>query len=158
MIKEEENVKYRNPEELGETILYYSDGSIEYVGQVFFSFFSNVVQVNDQGLKNGYGKMYHSNQNLKFEGGFAGGLFEGLKCGLYWSNGNLMYSGGMKGGRKEGGGIWYHENGRLRFEGDWKNDGPHGGVTIYKRDGNIGFIGDMDEGVNEYDQSNWRKY
>jgi antitoxin component YwqK of YwqJK toxin-antitoxin module len=86
------------------------------------------------------------------------GLFEGGKCGLYWSNGNLMYMGGMKGGRKEGGGIWYHENGRLRFEGDWKNDGPHGDVTIYKRDGNIGFIGDMDEGVNEFDQSNWRKY
>jgi antitoxin component YwqK of YwqJK toxin-antitoxin module len=146
-MKELENVKYRNPEELGETILYYPDGSIEYVGQV-----------NDQGLKNGHGKMYHGNQNLKFEGGFVNGLFEGSKCGLYWSNGNLMYMGEMKDGRKEGGGIWYHENGRLRFEGDWKNDGPHGNVTIYKRDGNIGFIGEMDEGVNEFDQSNWRRY
>ena len=65
-------------------------------------------------------KEYYIIQNIKFEGDFINGKFEGN--GKYiWENGEY-YIGQWKNGLFHGKGIEYYSNGNIKNEGNWIND------------------------------------
>ena len=62
------------------------------------------------GMRNGQGKLYYKNGNIKYEGEFANDKFEGTGK-FYYTDGNY-YIGQFKNGLKHGKGIEYYKNGK----------------------------------------------
>ena len=62
------------------------------------------------GIRNGQGKPYYKNSNIKYEGEFSSDKFEGTGK-FYYTDGNY-YIGQFKNGRKHGKGIEYYKNGK----------------------------------------------
>ena len=58
------------------------------------------------GMRNGQGKLYYKNGNIKYEGEFANDKFEGTGK-FYYTDGNY-YIGQFKNGLKHGKGIEYY--------------------------------------------------
>ena len=64
--------------------------------------------------------MYYSNGNIKYEGDWIVGKFEG-KGKYIWENGEY-YIGQEKNGLRHGKGIEYYSNGKIRYKGNFVND------------------------------------
>ena len=78
-------------------------------------------------------KSYYDNGNLKLEGNFKDGKYEGLGKG-YYENGNLKVEGNFKDGKEEGLEKRYYENGNLKGEINYK-DGKAVSGYMYDIDG-----------------------
>ena len=65
-------------------------------------------------------KSYYENGNIKSEGHFSSGVYNGL-WKEYHENGNLMYEGEYKNGESQGVFKYYNENGQLKEEKTYKD-------------------------------------
>ena len=127
------------------------------------------------GIAHGKGKKYYSNGNIKYEGDFVKGKYEGngkyiskngeyyigewlndLKHGKgkeYYKNGNIKYEGDFINDKAEGNGKYIYEDGEY-YIGQFKNDLMHGKGIYYYKNGNIkyegDFINDKFEGNGKY--------
>jgi hypothetical protein len=71
-------------------------------------------------LRHGSGTLYYKNGNIRYEGDFAKGKFEGSGKKIY-KNGDY-YIGRWADDRKNGNGILYDKNGVVKVQGNFKND------------------------------------
>ena len=120
-------------------------------------------------VRHGYGKVYHENGTLFYEGSFCddhfygkgkvydengilryeGDVVENILQGLgkeYRENGTLWYTGTFKNGCKHGTGKLYHENGLLQYEGDFVGGFACGNGVEYSVDGILLYKGDFVDG------------
>jgi len=79
--------------------IYNKAGNVMFIGSL----------VN--GKREGMGKVYHDNGELKYFGSFKNNKFSGEKCRIYYENGNIQYKGGLRDGKSEGIGQLYYESG-----------------------------------------------
>ena len=71
-------------------------------------------------IPQGKGKKYYKNGNIKYEGDFVNGKYEGK--GIYIWESNERYDGEWLKGKKNGKGIIYYKNGNIKYDGDFVND------------------------------------
>ena len=96
------------------------------------------------GLRNGKGIMYYSNGNIKYDGDWFNGNFEGI--GKYiWEDGNY-YIGEFKNCLRNGKGIEYYSNGNIRYEGEFKDDQYDGFGNYTWEDGKF-CVGQFKKGI-----------
>ena len=82
------------------------------------------------GLRHGKGKEYYKNGNIKYEGDFCNGKFEGN--GKYIWNDGEYYVGQFLNNLRHGKGKEYYKDGIIKYEGDYINDKREGnGKYIY---------------------------
>ena len=85
--------------------------------------------------RSGKGKEYFKNK-LIYEGEFLEGKREG-KGKEYSDNGNLKYEGEYINGEKNGKGKEYYDNGKLKYEGEYINGEKNGIGKEYDQEGNL---------------------
>ena len=71
-------------------------------------------------FKNGKGKVYYKNGNIKYDGGFVNDKYEGN--GKYIYESGDYYIGQFLNGLKHGKGKEYFKNGIIKYDGDFIND------------------------------------
>ena len=95
------------------------------------------------GRRNGKGKEYNHNGELKFEGEYNNSKKWNGKGKEYYYNGKLAYEGEYLNGQRNGKGKEYNNDGKLDFEGEYlngkkwngKNYNNHGLVDFQIKDG-----------------------
>lgn len=96
--------------------------------------------------KEGFGKLYHQNGCIKYEGQFRNNGYNGNCTKLYNKNEKLKYEGGYEQGLRKGFGRQYWDNGKVCYAGDWENNCPIGDeISLYQESGGLGYKG---EGLN----------
>ena len=121
------------------------EGIIKYNGDEYFYFFSIYLYYEGgfkNGIKNGKGKLYDDNGNLRYEGDFKNGTNDG-KGKIYNDKGNLWYEGEFKNGALDGKGKLYNDKGNLWYEGEFKNGIKNGKGKEYDILGNLIFKGEF---------------
>ena len=73
-------------------------------------------------VKDGKGKEYYSNGNIKYDGEFINDKREG-KGKFIWEDGEY-YIGEWKDALKHGKGIIYYSNGNIKYDGNFINGMP----------------------------------
>ena len=71
--------------------------------------------------RNGEGKEYYKNGNLKYEGNFLNDLYDDVNGKYYYENGDV-YIGQFKNGEKYGEGLTYNKEGELINVDEYKKD------------------------------------
>ena len=97
---------------------------------------------NDNNLihPHGEGKMYFESGNLKYQGNFSNGKYDG--AGTLYNQENKIYQGNFKEGSKHGQGTSYYENsGEKEYDGYWINNEKHGDGSLYSEEGTLVFTG-----------------
>ena len=111
-------------------------------------FIGIVIEAIKEYKKNGEGKEYYENGNLKYEGNFEEDEYEG--DGTFYGENSIKYIGQFKKGKKNGKGKEYYENGDLKYEGNFEEDEYEGDGTFYGQDGKI-YIGEFKKGKKNGD-------
>lgn len=140
-----EDSKYTGVYHYGECrgIKYYSNGVKRYEG------FTN----STDGRFHGKGIAYWRNGNIRFDGSYNDGLFQGSNCIEYYENGRKKYEGSYKQGKYDGGmGKLYFDNeaNQLQYEGSFKEgeyDGANG--KEYYENGTLKYEGAYSKGMFE---------
>ena len=70
------------------------------------------------GEKNGKGKEYYDDGEVKFEGEYLNGNKNG-KCKEYYNYGKIKFEGEYLNGKKNGKGKEYYDDGEVKFEGEY---------------------------------------
>lgn len=100
-------------------------------------------ELNNEGMKNGNGKLFSSDGRIIYEGEFYNDKPEGMgKC--FYNNGDY-YIGPFKNGLRNGKGTIYYENGTVHYEGDFSNDQPQGNGKFILESGEY-YIGQFKNG------------
>ena len=111
---------------------------------------------DEQGLKQGYGKLYYKNKVKQYKGQFKDGLADGVGKS-FWENGVLQYEGNWCKGKKNEYGICYRKDGTKLYKGFILSDKQEGQGTTYGDSGVKRYRGDFSGGVAsgfgiEYDE------
>ena len=96
------------------------------------------------GLKQGKGKLYYKNGNIKYDGDFVKDKFEGN--GKYYYENGEYYNGQWFNGFKQGKGKIYYKNGNIKYEGDFVNDKYEGDGKFIWKNGDY-YIGQFSKGL-----------
>ena len=101
----------------GKYIIYESKG----IGKEYFCYKNKLVYVGGilNGQRNGKGKEYYDNGNLKFEGEYLNGQRNGK--GKEYRYDKLKFEGEYLNGQRNGKGKKYYDNGNLKFECEYLN-------------------------------------
>ena len=92
------------------SVKYYNTDGQYYVGQ----------WKNDSG--NGRGILFYQNGNIKYEGDFVNGNFEGN--GKLYGQSGVYYIGQFKNSEMHGKGIIYSKDGEVKYDGEFINNIP----------------------------------
>lgn len=111
---------------------------------------------DEQGRKQGYGKLYYKNKVKQYKGQFKDGLADGVGK-FFYENGVMQYEGNWCKGKKHEYGIYYRKNGTRIYKGFIINDKQQGQGTSYCDVGVKRYKGEFSNGVQsgygiEYDQ------
>ena len=71
------------------------------------------------GIPHGKGIIYYKNGNIKYDGEFVNGKFEGN--GKYIYENGEYYIGQWLNGNRHGKGIYYYKNGNIKYDGEYVN-------------------------------------
>ena len=136
IIKSKGNFKNDLPED--ENFAFYNpQGQLQFKG--------NAVE----GLKNGFGTEFHSNEQIKYEGYFINGKpdtdNEKQDTGkIYYANGNLEYIGSLKKGLYNGSGEYYNAEQILISKGNFVDGALSGSdCFMYHDNQNLKYTGEM---------------
>ena len=92
-------------------------------------YYSGSYDINEK--YTGLSKIYHECGNLKYEGYFKNGLYDGSGI-VYYTNGNLYYNTTFsKGETVAGHVIMYYQNGNLCYSGHWEKNQYNGLGKLY---------------------------
>ena len=71
---------------------------------------------------NGRGILYYKNGNIKYEGDFVNGNYEGN--GKYYNENGEYYIGQFKNSIRQGKGVIYTKDGNVKYDGEFINNIP----------------------------------
>lgn len=110
------------------------------------------------GKKQGFGRWFHKNGRVRFEGEFFNDKPQTDSATVYYNNGNIEYTGKILGGAYEGWGKLFHPNGQLWYEGEFDDNVPHGDdCVLYKKKRQTAYDGKIENGLCE-DGKHWHNY
>ena len=89
----------------------------------FGNFISPVLEIIDQLTRNGYGKEYYKDGNIKYEGNYKDDQYDDKEGQYHEENGDI-YIGEFKNGKKNGNGILFDGNNNIKYEGEFIDDQP----------------------------------
>ena len=93
-------------------------------------------------IRHGYGKIYHENGNVFYEGNFYDDKFHGNGT-IFYSNKIIAYEGNFAQGLPNGAGKLYHEDGTLYYEGSFSDGKMSGQGILYYDDGCLKYKGNF---------------
>ena len=121
---------------------YFSNGKIQYTGNVFYD------------KKEGEGKLFHFNGCLSYKGIFKNDMTDSKHAYETHKNGKITYRGNIIKGNKYGFAVVSYNNGQIKYAGEFESTNPKNGkVRILRRNGKLGFDGDLKNGLT--DDSRW---
>ena len=108
-------------------------------------------------MKNGYGTLYYLESNIIYYNGYFNNNKKNGSGKLYYKNGNLKIDGFWEDDLLING-LEYWENGKLKYEGKFKDDKYFGQSIVYLDNGNIHYDGLLENGFKngygkEYDNN-----
>lgn len=137
------------PQPLTKTMVIHSQDMEDYTGKVRLVGdleADNVIFVGTlaEGRFNGQGTLYDPEGNLKYEGEFSQGLYQG--SGLLYQSGELLYQGGFSGGLYEGNGTLYYPDGNIRYRGSFSQGLYEGVGALFYENGVTFYEGEFFQG------------
>ena len=94
----------------------------------------DVIPICEGNCQDGFGKIFHTNGQVKYEGQFQGGKFHGKGLSFFQS-GNLRYEGCFENGQPKGEGKLYHKDGKTLFiEGEFNGKFLNGKGKMYQKE------------------------
>ena len=103
-------------------------------------------EFDQNGKRQGPGKLYWKNKSLKFEGFYKDDLPNGPGK-AYYPNGAIGFDGDWKNGLRDGNGKFYDEFGKLKFSGFYVRNFRNGDGKFYHNNGNLEYKGYWENGI-----------
>lgn len=99
-----------------------------------------------RGIYNGQGKTYDENGQLEYDGNWKNGRYDGVGK-AYGINSELVYEGNWKNGKYDGHGKYNYIDGRMAYDGYWKDGMYNGPGKTYYENGNVEYDGNWKDGI-----------
>lgn len=136
---------FKNDEIEGSDCIIFSDSSVRYNKNIGSS---NILYEGSisKGKYNDWGKLYHENGKLMYEGLFKNDKMHSVenKANIYYDNGKVEYEGKISDGLYSGYGIIYNRNGKAKMKGTFVEGRLNGNCcTVYFPNGMIQYQGRM---------------